>query len=244
MERHHLSHSHYDPLNLTSTKSSPTPNDRNDDDDDISVDDGDWCMRDDEKSSRGKNKYKERVPEGIRLRINSRERDRMHDLNTALDSLRQVMPYSHGPSVKKLSKMSTLLLARNYIVMLSRSVEEMRRLLQEVTSSRGLLSHPPHLHLPSSHHSTLIADVPPTLTSSLATLNSSLASLTSAYRVPVAVPVPTMPPVTAVSSASAAAAAKVLSSVHSPFLPGMPLMACACIECQRKLSHSSLLKRP
>ncbi|ESO92158.1 hypothetical protein LOTGIDRAFT_70694, partial [Lottia gigantea] len=57
--------------------------------------------------------------EEVRLRINGRERERMHDLNTALDSLRQVMPYSQGPSVKKLSKMSTLLLARNYIVMLT-----------------------------------------------------------------------------------------------------------------------------
>ena len=45
-----------------------------------------------------------------------------------MDCLRQVMPYAHGPSVKKLSKMATLLLARNYIVLLTRSVEEMRRL--------------------------------------------------------------------------------------------------------------------
>nr|KAG5691726.1 hypothetical protein BaRGS_010229 [Batillaria attramentaria] len=47
------------------------------------------------------------------------------------------MPYSHGPSVKKLSKMSTLLLARNYIVMLTRTMDEMRRLLQELTASRA-----------------------------------------------------------------------------------------------------------
>ncbi|CAG5131479.1 unnamed protein product [Candidula unifasciata] len=71
-----------------------------------------------------------KVPEAVRLRINSRERQRMHDLNSALDSLRQVMPYSSGPAVKKLSKMSTLLLARNYIVMLLRSHEEMKRLVQ------------------------------------------------------------------------------------------------------------------
>lgn len=65
----------------------------------------------------------------LRLRINSRERKRMHDLNSALDALRQVMPYNHGPSVRKLSKISTLLLARNYIVMLNQSVEELRRLV-------------------------------------------------------------------------------------------------------------------
>ena len=65
----------------------------------------------------------------LRLKVNSRERRRMHDLNSALDSLREVMPYAHGPSVRKLSKIATLLLAKNYILMLNRSLEEMRRLL-------------------------------------------------------------------------------------------------------------------
>lgn len=65
----------------------------------------------------------------LRLKVNSRERRRMHDLNSALDALREVMPYAHGPSVRKLSKIATLLLAKNYILMLNRSLEEMRRLL-------------------------------------------------------------------------------------------------------------------
>lgn len=82
----------------------------------------------------GEYRYKSRVSEDIRLRINSRERERMHDLNAALDGLRQVIPYSHGPTVKKLSKMSTLLLARNYIVMLSKSLEEMRKLVQDLSA--------------------------------------------------------------------------------------------------------------
>ena len=63
---------------------------------------------------------------GLRHKINGRERERMHDLNAALDGLRSVMPYSHGPSVRKLSKIATLLLARNYILMLQNSIEEMR----------------------------------------------------------------------------------------------------------------------
>ena len=67
--------------------------------------------------------------EHLRLRINHRERERMHDLNQSLDALRQVMPYGNGPAVKKLSKMNTLLLARNYIVLLGRSIEEIRRVL-------------------------------------------------------------------------------------------------------------------
>lgn len=52
-----------------------------------------------------------------RLSINARERRRMHDLNEALDDLRSAIPYAHGPTVRKLSKIATLLLAKNYIVM-------------------------------------------------------------------------------------------------------------------------------
>ena len=33
----------------------------------------------------------------------------MHDLNDALDELRAVIPYAHSPSVRKLSKIATLL---------------------------------------------------------------------------------------------------------------------------------------
>lgn len=76
---------------------------------------------------------KSRVPEELRLKVNSRERQRMHDLNSALDGLRQVIPYSNAPTVKKLSKMSTLLLARNYIVMLTQSVEEMKKVVQDLS---------------------------------------------------------------------------------------------------------------
>ncbi|XP_016398391.1 oligodendrocyte transcription factor 2-like [Sinocyclocheilus rhinocerous] len=70
--------------------------------------------------------------QNMRLKINSRERKRMHDLNIAMDGLREVMPYAHGPSVRKLSKIATLLLARNYILMLSSSLEEMKRLVSEI----------------------------------------------------------------------------------------------------------------
>ena len=138
----------------------------------------------------------------------------------------QVMPYSHGPAVKKLSKMSTLLLARNYIVMLTRSLEEMRRLLQDMTSSRAL-PHQPYPHvLPSLSPSAL-------LTEPSSTLTSSLASLTSAYRLPVGgIPAPTIP-IVGVSSA----AAKAVNTVHSPLpLHGLPGLPCACSDCQRKLT--------
>lgn len=73
----------------------------------------------------------------LRLKVNSRERKRMHDLNQAMDGLREVMPYAHGPSVRKLSKISTLLLARNYILMLSSSLEEMKKLVGDVYGGGG-----------------------------------------------------------------------------------------------------------
>ncbi len=68
----------------------------------------------------------------FRLKINHRERERMHDLNSALDGLREVMPYANGPSVRKLSKIATLLLAKNYILMLQNSIDEMKKLVSNV----------------------------------------------------------------------------------------------------------------
>lgn len=79
----------------------------------------------------------------LRLKVNSRERKRMHDLNQAMDGLREVMPYAQGPSVRKLSKISTLLLARNYILMLSSSLEEMKKLVGEVYGSSVVQNHAP-----------------------------------------------------------------------------------------------------
>ncbi|MEE6468005.1 hypothetical protein FKM82_008136 [Ascaphus truei] len=83
-------------------------------------------------AKRDKKEMSEPELQQLRLKINSRERKRMHDLNIAMDGLREVMPYAHGPSVRKLSKIATLLLARNYILMLSNSLEEMKRLVSEI----------------------------------------------------------------------------------------------------------------
>ena len=77
----------------------------------------------------------------LRLKVNSRERKRMHDLNSALDGLRQVIPYANGPSVRKLSKMATLLLAKNYILMLTKTIEDLKKMLKES---------------PNGHHATSI----------------------------------------------------------------------------------------
>lgn len=98
----------------------------------------------------------------LRRKINSRERKRMQDLNIAMDALREVMvPYassplsaspstssssqSHQPGAppgRRLSKISTLVLARNYILLLGSSLQEMRRLLGEVSVGMGVNSGP------------------------------------------------------------------------------------------------------
>jgi len=104
-------------------------------DSEASHDRGEHCSRDGKTKTRSE-LNKDEVQD-LRLKVNSRERKRMHDLNVAMDGLREVMPYAHGPSVRKLSKIATLLLARNYILMLSNSLEEMKRLVSEIYGSSG-----------------------------------------------------------------------------------------------------------
>ncbi|XP_049641765.1 oligodendrocyte transcription factor 1 [Suncus etruscus] len=79
---------------------------------------------------------KEEPQQLLRRKINSRERKRMQDLNLAMDALREViLPYSaahcQGAPGRKLSKIATLLLARNYILLLGSSLQELRRALGE-----------------------------------------------------------------------------------------------------------------
>ncbi|KAG6938557.1 basic helix-loop-helix family member e23 [Chelydra serpentina] len=81
---------------------------------------------------------KPKEPRSLRLSINARERRRMHDLNDALDGLRSVIPYAHSPSVRKLSKIATLLLAKNYILMQAQALEEMRRLVAYLNQGQAL----------------------------------------------------------------------------------------------------------
>ncbi|CAK9290325.1 unnamed protein product [Gordionus sp. m RMFG-2023] len=88
-------------------------------------------------------KYGKRLSEeeqySIRMKVNSRERKRMHDLNSALDGLREVMMPYYSPvsnnandnnptsnSNRKLSKIATLLLARNYIQILTSALKEVK----------------------------------------------------------------------------------------------------------------------
>ncbi|XP_078037915.1 uncharacterized protein LOC144470522 [Augochlora pura] len=59
-----------------------------------------------------------------RLESNERERMRMHSLNDAFQSLREVIP--HVSKERRLSKIETLTLAKNYIVALTDAICAMR----------------------------------------------------------------------------------------------------------------------
>ena len=94
-----------------------------------------------------------RSNKGARLCINARERRRMHDLNDALDELRQSIPYAHSPSVRKLSKIATLLLAKNYILMQGNALDELRRLVAYLSQVAGIpIPNPALMAAAASHH--------------------------------------------------------------------------------------------
>ena len=154
----------------------------------------------------------------------------MHDLNSALDALREVMPYAHGPSVRKLSKIATLLLAKNYILMLNRSLEEMRKLLPPEYLQRlnvggpvpvdvGLAAAAPSTERPSS---TPIQKVSPT--------DQLIASSPVALCI-AATPTPP-PPGSAVTVSPVTAA-------HQHGVPWHPPTAgCLCGQCRLAALHS------
>lgn len=71
-----------------------------------------------------------RNPERWRLSVNARERRRMRDLNAALDDLRAAIPY-WGINSKKLSKIATLLLAKNYILLQAHALEQMCKIVKQ-----------------------------------------------------------------------------------------------------------------
>ncbi|XP_062375886.1 oligodendrocyte transcription factor 3 [Sardina pilchardus] len=145
--------------------------------------------RNGDKSPGGsKYKLKKQVTEhelhSLRLKINGRERKRMHDLNMAMDGLREVMPYAHGPSVRKLSKIATLLLARNYILMLTSSLDEMKRLVGEIYGGHHSAFHCGTIGHSGGHTGNPAHQVHPLLGSALtssapSTLSSTLPGLTS-----------------------------------------------------------------
>lgn len=152
----------------------------------------------------------------LRLKVNSRERKRMHDLNQAMDGLREVMPYAQGPSVRKLSKISTLLLARNYILMLSSSLEEMKKLVGDVYGASA------------QSHSARRAPAPQLQLLSLAPSLHSLASASTPTQAPRSPPAAGYLGFPAPHLPSLLKDPLHLSSGYRHF-PGMP---CPCSLCQ------------
>lgn len=78
-----------------------------------------------------------------RFKANQRERNRMHSLNAALDRLRAKIPfpqdtvlYDNSRAVQKLSKIETLRLAQNYILLLKDVLENERKVTKEEMISR------------------------------------------------------------------------------------------------------------
>uniref|UniRef100_A0A8D0B2K5 Oligodendrocyte transcription factor 3 n=1 Tax=Salvator merianae TaxID=96440 RepID=A0A8D0B2K5_SALMN len=175
MRDHHHHHHHHHHHSVSSTQSEVGQKGSGE---------GGGLSRSGPKASSGESsKYKikkqlsEQDLQQLRLKINGRERKRMHDLNLAMDGLREVMPYAHGPSVRKLSKIATLLLARNYILMLTSSLEEMKRLVGEIYGGHhsafhcGTVTHAPGGH--PTHAASAVHAVHPILGSALSSANAA-----------------------------------------------------------------------
>ncbi|XP_059470578.1 protein dimmed isoform X2 [Neocloeon triangulifer] len=73
---------------------------------------------------KGKRRVSARERNLRRLESNERERMRMHSLNDAFEQLREVIP--HVKMERKLSKIETLTLAKNYIMALTNVICDMR----------------------------------------------------------------------------------------------------------------------
>lgn len=178
----------------------------------------------------------------MRLKVNSRERKRMHDLNQAMDGLREVMPYAHGPSVRKLSKISTLLLARNYILMLSSSLEEMKKLVGDVYGGGAAIQSRNASHS-SAHAPTASLPLHP-LAQSLHSLVGSTTSTLQHHHSPspTVAPAPHSPPTANFLGFHAPVQGLLKEPLHLTssyrHFPGMP---CPCSLCQPLPTTTSTL---
>lgn len=72
--------------------------------------------------------------------VNARERRRMRDLNAAVDDLRAAIPYRGNNDSKKLSKIATLLLAKNYIFMQTHALEQMYKIVKQRNLEQNVTS--------------------------------------------------------------------------------------------------------
>lgn len=137
-DEHELCHLGEDDLDDPQEGSSRAESEMAGDDDDEDDDEDDDAEEEDCGDENSGDKPKKRGPKKRKMtparverskvrrqKANARERTRMHDLNSALDNLRKVVPcYS---KTQKLSKIETLRLAKNYILALGEILRNGKR---------------------------------------------------------------------------------------------------------------------
>uniref|UniRef100_A0A0K0F1Q6 BHLH domain-containing protein n=1 Tax=Strongyloides venezuelensis TaxID=75913 RepID=A0A0K0F1Q6_STRVS len=92
-----------------------------------------------EKSKGKDNETEETDQLIIRTCINSRERKRMHDLNNAMEDLRQSLPFSNNANCRKMSKINTLIMATSYIKQMKKHIDDVEK--QNLELRRQLEDH-------------------------------------------------------------------------------------------------------
>ncbi|XP_070580573.1 class A basic helix-loop-helix protein 15-like [Ptychodera flava] len=93
-----------------------------------------------------------------RLESNERERMRMHSLNDAFQSLRNVIP--HVKCERKLSKIETLTLAKNYITALTDVITDMKSELEKLKGHFGIPCSPDGADNNNSIVESVLNDMP------------------------------------------------------------------------------------
>ncbi|TFK01233.1 putative RNA-binding protein 15 [Platysternon megacephalum] len=117
----------------------------------------------------------QRIKKSRRLKANNRERNRMHNLNAALDALREVLPTF--PEDAKLTKIETLRFAHNYIWALTETLR-----LADHCGAAGLPGALfPEAVLRSPGGAPASTDSSPSPASSWSCTNSPLSSASSSY---------------------------------------------------------------
>uniref|UniRef100_A0A8D0GNH4 Neurogenin 1 n=1 Tax=Sphenodon punctatus TaxID=8508 RepID=A0A8D0GNH4_SPHPU len=139
-----------------------------------------WGEEKERKRRRGRSKVKNEailhtIKKTRRVKANDRERNRMHNLNAALDELRSVLPTF--PDDTKLTKIETLRFAYNYIWALSETLRLADQCLQKPQKEMLLPGYlcPPDPPSPGSDAGSWMSTASPS-TSSLSVCTSNPSS--------------------------------------------------------------------